>query len=171
VTLEVTINGRRRMIGLERVGETGFRVTLDGRMLDVDAVPTGAATYSILVLEDRRSSYAASVLDQVGPDEVEVQLRGGSVRAQLDARRRSAGSSAQAVGREGPQRVLAPMPGRIVRVLVSVGDQVSLGQGLVIVEAMKMENELRSPKAGRVAEVGATSGMPVEAGRVLVVIA
>jgi biotin carboxyl carrier protein len=71
---------------------------------------------------------------------------------------------------EGPQRVDAPMPGKIVRVLVKEGDAVEEGQGLVVVEAMKMENELKSPKAGVVRELHAQEGQPVEAGAKLAVV-
>jgi biotin carboxyl carrier protein len=63
------------------------------------------------------------------------------------------------------------MPGRVVRVLVGPGDEVAVRQPLVVVEAMKMENELRSPKAGIVKEVTVSAGMSVDAGRVLVTIA
>ena len=63
---------------------------------------------------------------------------------------------------------MAPMPGRVVRVLVKPGDTVAARQGLVVVEAMKMENELRSPRAGRVKEVAVAEGESVEAGRLLV---
>ena len=62
------------------------------------------------------------------------------------------------------------MPGRVVRVLVAPGDEVAARQPVVVVEAMKMENELRSPKAGRVKDVAVTEGASVEAGRVLVVV-
>jgi biotin carboxyl carrier protein len=62
------------------------------------------------------------------------------------------------------------MPGRIVRVLVAPGDEVAARQPLVVVEAMKMENALRAPRAGRVKEVTAAAGAPVEAGRILAVI-
>ena len=72
--------------------------------------------------------------------------------------------------RPGEQRVLAPMPGRIVRVLVAPGDEVVARQGLIVIEAMKMENELASPKAGRVKEVSVTEGTSVEAGRLLVIV-
>jgi biotin carboxyl carrier protein len=65
---------------------------------------------------------------------------------------------------------MAPMPGRVVRVLVAPGDEVAARQGLVVVEAMKMENELGSPKAGRVKDVQVSAGQSVDAGRVLVVI-
>jgi biotin carboxyl carrier protein len=70
----------------------------------------------------------------------------------------------------GTQRVLAPMPGKVVKVLVKAGDEVKARQGLVVVEAMKMENELRSPKDGRVSDVLVAEGASVEAGRLLVVV-
>jgi biotin carboxyl carrier protein len=70
----------------------------------------------------------------------------------------------------GPQRIVAPMPGKIVRVLVARGDEVAPRQGLVVVEAMKMENELRAPRAGCVQEVAVTEGQSVEAGALLVVV-
>jgi biotin carboxyl carrier protein len=72
---------------------------------------------------------------------------------------------------EGPQRIDAPMPGKIVRVLVKQGEAVAEGQGLVVVEAMKMENELKSPKAGTVAELHAVEGAAVESGAKLLVVA
>lgn len=73
-------------------------------------------------------------------------------------------------GVDGPARIASPMAGRVVKLLVAPGDTVSARQGVVIVEAMKMENELRSPRAGTVREVAAREGGPVEAGTVLVVI-
>jgi biotin carboxyl carrier protein len=79
-------------------------------------------------------------------------------------------SSQSPVGRDFSHAVRTPMPGRVVRVLVAVGDRVAAGQGVVIVEAMKMENELRSASAGVVKEVNVGQGAAVEAGTVLVVI-
>ena len=81
------------------------------------------------------------------------------------AGRRGGGS-----GAEGPRAVKAPMPGRVVRVLVAVGDEVAELQGLVVLEAMKMQNELKAPKAGRVVKVGVSVGDTVEAGSLLVVV-
>ena len=78
--------------------------------------------------------------------------------------RRAGASSA------GRQEVAAPMPGKVVRVLVAPGDAVEAGQGLVVVEAMKMQNEMKSPKAGRVTEVRTRSGAAVIAGEALVVV-
>jgi biotin carboxyl carrier protein len=72
---------------------------------------------------------------------------------------------------DGEQRVVAPMPGKVIKVLVRPGDTVVPRQGLVVVEAMKMENELTAQKAGTVTEVAVTEGSSVEAGRLLVVVA
>jgi acetyl/propionyl-CoA carboxylase alpha subunit len=71
---------------------------------------------------------------------------------------------------EGRQNIAAMMPGKVVRVLVAEGDTVEAGQGLVVVEAMKMQNEMKSPKAGRVIEVKAKPDATVAAGQVLLVI-
>ena len=81
----------------------------------------------------------------------------------------AAAGSSTALGR-GPQRITAPMPGKIVKVLVKPGDSVDARQALVIVEAMKMENELRSQKAGTVSEVRVMEGASVEAGAILVIV-
>ncbi len=70
----------------------------------------------------------------------------------------------------GPQRVVAPMPGKVVRVLVKPGDEVKARQGLVVVEAMKMENELRAARDGRVRDVAVAEGQSVDAGSVLLVV-
>ncbi len=78
--------------------------------------------------------------------------------------------TADAKGAAGEQRILAPMPGKVLRVLARVGDEVTLRQPLVVVEAMKMENELASPKTGRVKEVAVSEGQSVEAGRLLAIV-
>src|ERR1700726_648848 len=68
---------------------------------------------------------------------------------------------------EGRQQILAPMPGKIIRVLVQTGEKVQAGQGLLVVEAMKMQNEIRSPKSGSVGRLLVKEGQPVNAGEVL----
>jgi len=72
---------------------------------------------------------------------------------------------------EGRQQIVAPMPGKVVRLLVKAGDHVEAGQGLLVVEAMKMQNEIRSPKSGTLERVLAKEGQPVNAGEVLCVVA
>ena len=100
---------------------------------------------------------------------IAAPVTGRTVPVIVNGRTRRRGASDE-TGRTGLQPIVAPMPGRVVRVLVSPGDDVAARQGVVVVEAMKMENELRSPKAGKVKEVNVTPGTSVEAGRVLVVI-
>lgn len=75
-----------------------------------------------------------------------------------------------AAGSEGRQNIVAPMPGRVIRVLIEAGQEVADGQGLIVVEAMKMQNEMKSPKAGRVVEVKTRGGATVGAGEILAVI-
>lgn len=98
-----------------------------------------------------------------------VSLNGRTAAVTVNGRRTGSAADA-AIHAHGEQPVVAPMPGRVVRVLVSPGDEVALSQGVVVVEAMKMENELRAPKGGRVKNVSVAPGASVEAGRVLVVI-
>ncbi len=71
---------------------------------------------------------------------------------------------------QGRQEIAASMPGKVIRVLVAAGDAVEEGQGLVVVEAMKMQNEMKSPKSGRVAEIRARPDATVGAGEILVVV-
>jgi biotin carboxyl carrier protein len=68
---------------------------------------------------------------------------------------------------EGRQNLLAPMPGKVVRLLVAVGNEVTAGQGLVVVEAMKMQNEIKSPKAGKIVAIAVAEGVAVNPGQVL----
>jgi biotin carboxyl carrier protein len=71
---------------------------------------------------------------------------------------------------EGRQNLVAPMPGKVVRLLVAAGDEVEAGQGVVVVEAMKMQNEIKSPKTGRVVEIRVVEGATVNANQVLAVV-
>ncbi len=164
---DVEVAGRERAVTVERLGETGrFRIVLNGQAHDVDASPIDLGL-SILFLSDGRSLDAAATPGPGG--DWLVQLPHLDVSVVVDGRRHVRGGQGVAGG-PGQQRVIAPMPGRVLRVLVKPGDQVAHRQGLVVVEAMKMENELTAPKAGTVTEVAIAEGASVEAGRLLVVI-
>lgn len=164
---DVEVGGRTRSIVVERAGETGrFHVVVDGRAHDLVARPTDLGL-SLLFDEGGRSLDAAAT--PVNGGEWLVQLPHVDVPVGVDRQRHARGGQ-RAGGGAGQQRVKAPMPGRVLRVLVKVGDEVAHRQGLVVVEAMKMENELTAPRAGKVIEVGVTEGTSVEAGRLLVVI-
>ena len=118
-----------------------------------------------------RSVDAAFATQPVAGD-FDVHLDGRTIPVQI----RPAGSfgrqkkdGAGAAG-TGPQRVTSPMPGKVVRILVKPGDEVKARQGLVVVEAMKMENELRAARDGRVREVAVAEGQSVDAGTVLLIV-
>lgn len=164
---DVEVAGRTSSVLVERLVETGaFRVVVDGRVHEVEARPTDLGL-SLLFQAGGRSIDAAATPHNGG--EWLVQLPHVDVPVVVDRQRHARGGRRMAGG-AGHQRVTAPMPGRVLRVLVKAGDIVEHRQGLVVVEAMKMENELTAPRAGTVTEVAVTEGISVEAGRLLVVI-
>jgi biotin carboxyl carrier protein len=126
----------------------------------------------LICLNDAQTSQEVGLSATGLPGELAVHMASGvaSVRVLTGAASRFGRGGGAAAVAAGTQQVLAPMPGKVVKVLVKPGDEVKARQGLVVVEAMKMENELRSPKDGRVAEVLVTEGASVEAGRLLVVV-
>jgi biotin carboxyl carrier protein len=171
MNFDIEINGRPHAVKVERVGSR-FRIESGGRVDVVDIARIDRTTMSMILEGDRDSSHEVSVLQCREPGELEVHLRAGVVHARIAAAgergRRSAGVGLGAPG--GPQRLTAPMPGKIVKVLVKPGDEVAVRQGLVVIEAMKMENELRATRAGHVRDVHVAEGDLVDAGRLLAVI-
>ena len=171
MTFEVDVNGRTRTVSVERsAGATHLRVTVDGRVHAVDAVRIGEYGLSLLLDGAEAVSREITVTPAGARGALLVGIEGRLAPASVNARRTGRVSGEAGGQRGGEQVVAAPMPGRVVRVLVAPGDHVAARQGVVVVEAMKMENELRSPKAGRVKDVSVLPGMSVEAGRVLVVV-
>ena len=170
--LQVEVNGRTRIVSVEPVapGSGRFRVTIDGRTREVDARSVDAWTLSLIVLDAGGASHEVGLVDSGVPGELIVQTREGPWRAVVKGRKAPRDRSAGSAGPSGEQRVVAPMPGKVVRVLVAQGAAVQARQGLVVVEAMKMENELTSPMDGRVKAIAVEEGMSVKAGRLLVVI-
>ena len=181
MTFDVEIDGRLQHVAIERTGDADqrggrFRVTLradaadnasasqPATPIDVDARLTDLGLS--LLFPDGRSVDVALTEQAAGA--WFVQLPHTACTAVVDGRRRARGAAA--AGGTGAQRITAPMPGRVVRVLVKAGDEVTAKQALVVVEAMKMENELSSARPGRVKEVAVAEGASVEAGRLLVVI-
>ena len=170
MTFEVEINGRARSVSVERTQAGHYRLVVDLTAYDVDAVRIGSFGLSLVLDRESGLSREVQVAPATTPGELLVTLDGRVVSAAIDRRRTARAGSDGGGDAQGVQAVVAPMPGRVVRVLVAPGDEVAARQGVVVVEAMKMENELRSPKAGRVKDVAVTPGTSVEAGRVLVVI-
>jgi len=169
MTFEIEVGGRIRTVSVEAIGTANaeggeFRLVIDGETEQVHARPTALGLS--LVLDDHRQVDVALV-ERSGGDWL-VQLPDVTLVGIVDGRRRRRGGGD--VAAEGRQQITAPMPGRVVRVLVSPGDAVEAKQGLVVIEAMKMENELSSPRPGTVTEVAVTEGTSVEAGRLLIVV-
>jgi biotin carboxyl carrier protein len=168
--LQVEVNGRLRTVDIDQKDGL-YRVVIDGIERMVDGASVDASTFSLICLADRRSSQEVGLSPTGLPGEIAVHMHTGvaSVRVITGAASRF-GRGAGAAQAAGTQQVLAPMPGKVVKILVKPGDEVKARQGLVVVEAMKMENELRSPKDGRVSDVLVAEGASVESGRLLVVV-
>ena len=165
------MNGRTRSIAIERAdGPDRFRVTVDGHATLVDVQRTGQFGLSLLFPDDAHGGVRVSLAPGTAPGELLAYLGGRTVPVVVNGRRTGRAATDTGAGADGEQKVTAPMPGRVVRVLVAPGDIVEARQPIIVVEAMKMENELRSPKAGQVKDVTVAAGASVEAGRVLAVI-
>ncbi len=162
---QVTIGGEQRSVEL-RAGRDGWQCRLDGQPRAVDVVEAAPGVFSLLL--DGRS-FAVHV-ERVG-ESYRVHTRGTDLVAAVEDPRRWAGRRGGALGLAGRQDITAPMPGKVVRMLVGEQDPVEAGQGLVVVEAMKMQNEIPSPKAGVIEKVLVKEGDRVEHGQTLVVVA
>ncbi len=162
----VTVNDETRAVDV--TGANGrYRVGVGDDVFDVDARLVAPGVYSLLI---DGASYTAGVLDRDGVCVVEV---GGewydiTVEEQMRHVLRTRGG----VGQDARNRTLiAPLPGKISRVAVEPGATVNAGDTLLVIEAMKMENEFKAAAAGTVAEVRVAPGQAVNAGDVLIVMA
>jgi len=161
MTYDVIIDGRPARLSFEG---TSFRYEHgEGQSLqhDFSIEPAGEGRFAVLA--DARS-YEVVLLSSG-----EIWVNGRVFRVEVfdprGLRAREQGAESQ-----GRRKILAPMPGRVIRVLVELDQEVEAGQGLIVVEAMKMQNEMKSPRAGRVVEVKTAPGAAVSAGEVLVIL-
>jgi biotin carboxyl carrier protein len=166
VTVWLEIGGKRRRVELP-VGTGGALLygpidcLVDGLAVTVDARMLQAGVMSLLV-EGRQYR---CVLDGEG-----VVIEGQRFAFEVEDPRSLQGRRSAGFGTDGPRSVKSPMPGRVVRVLAETSQEVEEGQALVVIEAMKMQNELKSPKAGRVVRIAVGVGDTVGAGEVLAVV-
>jgi len=162
--VDVTIEGRKHRLELDHT-EGQWRCKLDGRDVPVDAVAAGRDVLSIVfegkVYEVKRERTPTETHFWVGP------LR---FAAELSDPRSLRSRKARADLENGPIKLVASMPGKVVRVLAGEKTEVAAGQGVLVVEAMKMQNEIRSPKKGIVEKIVASEGAAVNAGDVLAVV-
>lgn len=159
---EVYISGKRHMIELERHADS-WQAKLDEESYIADVVEPAPNTFSVLF--DGRSHEICVTSSPNG--RVHLQTGGFEFSAEVIDPRSWSGRRHTGAEAEGRQQVVAPMPGKIIRILAAVGEKVEAGQGLLVVEAMKMQNEIRSPKSGTVERVLAAEGQAVNAGDVL----
>lgn len=163
---EVQLTGpsgkKLRLVELER-DASGWKVTLDGQPVQADAAEITLNTLSLLL---EGQSYEVRITPS--PDgHLKLQTGLQEFTAEVADPRAWRGRKHGALEAEGRQQIVAPMPGKVVRILVNAGDKVEAGQGLLVVEAMKMQNEIRSPKTGTVERLHVKEGQPVNAGEVL----
>ncbi|SRR5258708_7096731 len=158
---EVTIGEKTYRVELLRVGP-GWRCRLDGRDVPLDVVSTQGNVLSILVYgksyEVKQESTATDAGIVVGHERFSA-----SVRDPRSFRSRRRDGTAE----HGVKKITAPMPGKVVRILAGVGAEVELGQSVIVIEAMKMQNELKAPKKGIIKKLSVTEGAAVEAGQAL----
>ena len=159
---EVLLAGKTRIVELARQ-DGAWKVSLDGNIIDVNAVEVAPNTFSILLKGESHQIRIAPRPD--GSLTVHTGL--AEYHAEVIDPRSWRGRRHGALEAEGRQQIAAPMPGKVVRLLVKAGDAVEAGQGLLVVEAMKMQNEIRSPKSGKIEKLFATEGQAVNAGEVL----
>ena len=160
-----TIGGSEHDVDVEELAAHKLRLAFGGQKFDVDLRETGTGSLSVII--GNRAFDFDVVRDG---DQTVVAWRDGSLRINLAdrARRQLAARASRSVS--GRIEIKAMMPGRVVQVLLKAGDEVTKDQGVVVVEAMKMENELKSPKAGKIVEIRVAPGQTVEKGDILAVI-
>jgi biotin carboxyl carrier protein len=160
---DVSIDGKNHRLELNRA-DGRWTCRLEGREVEVDAV---LARPDVLSLRIGNKAYEIKC-ERVG---TELHLWVGSVRFAAEVRDpRSLRGRIRAADDHGPKKLIAPMPGKVVRVLAREGETVDSGAGIFVVEAMKMQNEIKSPKKGTIQKVLVREGAPVNAGDVLAIV-
>ncbi len=159
----VAVNGAEHEITIDGSTVRAGDLEAEARVVDLDGTPVKVVTVGDRV-------YRVVARRGGSPGGYAIELAGFRFEVEaLDERARAIRSLAGAGGKAaGPAALVAPMPGLVVRVLVGAGDRVQAGQGVVVIEAMKMENELRAPNPGIVRAVPVSAGSAVEKGTLLV---
>lgn len=158
--------GDTTVVGLKELSEGHYELSIEGQTIQVDAAASGPTIYSII--EDGRQFEA--MVEEKGAHGFDVLIAGQLLHLEaVDERTKLLAGSAAPIA-EGKQAIEAEMPGKVVKISVAVGAEVREGQGIVILEAMKMENEIPSPINGTVTELGVEEGATVEGGALLFVV-
>ncbi|HSB11818.1 MAG TPA: biotin/lipoyl-containing protein [Blastocatellia bacterium] len=160
---EVEIEGRAVTVDIDQ-RDSEVEASVDGRVYQLNVASPEGGVFTFLQ-GDR--VYEARVFE-FGRDSLRVEIKGHLFTTKIIDRKHRRATAERGI--EGRQTLVAPMPGKVVRVLVVAGEEVKAGQGVVVVEAMKMQNEIKSPKAGRLIEVRVSEGATVDANQVLAVV-
>src|SRR5579863_10507838 len=165
---DVLFNGARSSIEFTPPGDESSSVTaiIDSRLIAADVAEISHGAYSILL--GGRSLEAT--VDQAA-EGYWVHVAGNEFLIKIIDPRSWRGRARGSIALEGRQQVAAPMPGKIVSVLVAAGQSVEANQGLLVIEAMKMQNEIRSPKSGAIERLLVREGQTVSAGEILAIVA
>lgn len=160
-----TLDDKTHKIEVQELEEDHlYRIVIDGNEHLIDGRKLTGHIYSLL-MDNRSFTVDVAAKD----DQYTVACEGKSIQLRLlDERRALRPGEGSGSGRDGGKLIKSFMPGKVVEVLVKVGDEVEKDQGLIIIEAMKMENELRSTAAGKVKEILVSSGQTVESGQKLI---
>jgi biotin carboxyl carrier protein len=143
-----------------------YRIIIDGKELTVDGRKLSAHMYSLLV---ESQSFTVDVTSK--DENYTVASAGKSFQLHLlDERRAARPGEGSSGSRDGGKKIHSIMPGKVVEVMVAIGDEVSKDQGVLIIEAMKMENEIRAATSGKVKEIRVAPGQAVESGELLIVL-
>jgi biotin carboxyl carrier protein len=163
MTYNVSIDGKNYRLELNRA-DGRWLCRLDGREVEVDAV---LARPDVLSLRIGNQAYEVKCEHVAG--EVHVWVGNRRYAAAVRDPRSLRGRSREAADK-GPRKLTAPMPGKVVRVLASAGGEVEAGAGVLVVEAMKMQNEIKSPRKGKIQKIMVSEGAAVNAGDVLAIV-
>ena len=161
-----TIGEREVTISVEELGGANYKVAIDGVEHVVDAHQVAGQLWSVLY---RGASFVVDVT-QLPTEEYEVLIQGDCHKFTLMNEQRRAMIRAGGKGSAGKAMLTSPMPGKVVKLLVKEGQEVEAGEGVIVVEAMKMENELKSAVAGKVKEIFVEEGEVVESGAKLLLV-
>ncbi len=160
-----TIGDKEILVTVEEAGVARYKVTVEGREHLVDAHQVQSSVWSVL------SGDASFEVDFVAKgEEHEVHISGDCYKFTLMNEQRKALMRSAGKGAAGKAMVTSPMPGKVVKLLVKLGEEVRADQGVIVVEAMKMENELKSAAGGKVQEIFVKEGEVVESGAKLLFI-
>ncbi len=164
MTYEILIDGKPHKLELEHEGHH-WTCRLDGEEIQADAVMPRHDVVSIII-----GGTHYEVKRERTPTDTHYWVKNSRFAVEVRDPRSLRSRKAAAAGGEGPQKLVAPMPGKVVRIILAPGSEVEAGQGVLVVEAMKMQNELKSNKKGTVKQVMVAEGASVTAGEVLAIV-